>query len=136
MALGAAIERIFATIDAGGHVHDLMRAYERAAGRIVVRPGERPWLSIDDWHEKIVVSIDGNRVRLIAILAKHPGTGALTRTISGIIAAGLIPVIVEPTKEMRETCRRWGWKMRNVGDSFETYEEQWRPRFKNRRVKS
>lgn len=128
MGLEAALERILANIDAGGHTHDLMRADEAARGFTVIRPGERPWLPAQDWHETIVVSQDGDRVRLVAILAKRPGTGALTRAIAAITAAGLAPVIVEPTREMRETCRRWGWKMRRAGHDFDTFEEQWRPR--------
>jgi len=129
MGLDAAISEIMAVYDAGGSVVDLMRGNEAKAGRTIVKPGERPWLSADDWRHDVVVSIAGDRVRLIAIRALRPGTGALTRTIAGIIAAGLVPVIVEPTREMRETCRRWRWKMRRVGDSFDTFEEQWRPRF-------
>jgi len=132
MNLESALEEIFAVYDRGRSVHDLMRGNEAKAGRTVVKPGERPWLSADDWHYSVVVSIAGDRVRLIAIQALRPGTGALTRTIAGITAAGLIPVIVEPTREMRETCRRWGWKMRRVGDSFDTFEEQWRPKIKKK----
>ena len=124
----AAFERILAEIDKGGSVADLMRADETAAGRLVIRPGQQPWLAADDWDESVVVSIDRGRVRLVALLARNPRHGALRRTIDGIKAAGLVPVIVEPVREMRETCRRWGWKMKHVGNSFETREEQWMPR--------
>jgi hypothetical protein len=120
------IERLFAAMDAGARIEDIMREEERAAGRQVVVPGEVDWLSVDDWHPTIVVSVDGRDVRLVAILALRPGSGALTRTVAAIRSAGLRPVIVEPTREMRETCRRWGWRVERHGDGFDS-EERWMP---------
>lgn len=120
------IDRLFAALDAGTRIEDIMREEERAAGRQVVVPGEVGWLSADDWHHTVVVSIDGSDVRLVAILALRPGSGALTRTVAGILSAGLRPVIVEPTREMRATCQRWGWLVERHGKGFDG-EERWMP---------
>ena len=120
------LDRIFAALDAGARIEEMMRDDERAAGRKVVVPGEAVWLSAEDWHPTVVVSVDGRDVRLVAILALRPGSGALTRTVAGIRSAGLRPVIVEPTREMRATCQRWGWRMERHGKGFLS-EERWVP---------
>lgn len=122
------MDAVFATLDSGKPMHEIMRANEREAGFSVVVPGERSWLSADDWHPTVVVSTAGKEVRLVAILANRPGSGALRRTVKSIMDAGLVPVVVEPTREMRETMRRWKWKVRHVGHGFMDREEQWRPR--------
>lgn len=121
------LERIFAAIDTGEGIHGMMRADESVLGRRVVVPGDEPWLSADDWDPTVVVSIDGQQVRLIAILARNPGNSAFRRTVAGIQAAGLTPCVVCPSREMRETLKRWGWRGRHVGDGFGT-EERWYPR--------
>lgn len=126
MAAIPSIEALFEALDAGQRIEEIMREEERAAGRRVVLPGDEPWLSSDDWHPTVVVSIDKREVRLVAILALRPGSGAFSRTVAGIRSAGLLPVIVEPTREMRATLLRWGWSVRRSGVGFES-EEQWRP---------
>jgi hypothetical protein len=123
----AQIAKLFAAIDNRSRMEDIMRADERAKGYRVVLPGEVAWLPAEDWHPTVVVSIDGNRVRLVAILASQPGNGAFRRLVAAIRAADLIPIIIEPTREMRATLTRWRWKRRNVEYGFET-EEHWRPR--------
>lgn len=125
-ALADRVEAVFALMDSGRSMAEVMRDDERSAGRRVVVPGDEPWLSRDDWHHSVVVSIDGRRVRLVAIIALEPGKGALRRTVAGIIAAGLKPVIVEPTREMRETMRRWQWRRSTAGHGFRS-EERWSP---------
>jgi hypothetical protein len=120
------LDALFSILDSGRPIHEVMRDDERQAGRRVVVPGDEPWLSASDWNPTVVVSIDGDRVRLVAILAASPGNGALRRTIAGIAEAGLTPVIVEPTREMRETCRRWGWAQEHIGVGFMS-EEHWSP---------
>lgn len=125
--IGKIIDALFAELDSGKPMHEIMRGHERDAGYAVVIPGERPWLAADDWHPTVVVSTDEKIVRLVAILALHPGRGALRRTLAGIQAAGLVPVICEPTHEMRATCIRWGWK-RRVKDIGMYRCEQWSPR--------
>ncbi len=127
MALIDTLDKLFAAMDAGTPICEVMRNDERTNGFEIIKPGDVSWLSTDDWDETVVVSRDGNRIRLVAILAKNPGNGALTRTVKGILAAGLIPTIIEPTNEMRATCQRWGWKTRRVGAGFESYEI-WYPR--------
>jgi hypothetical protein len=108
-------------------MHEIMREEERASGHQVVIPGDEPWLAADDWHETIVVSRNGKEIRLIALYTSTPGRGAFRRTVSGILDAGLVPVIIAPTREMRETMIRWNWFPRHVGSGW-NHEEQWRPR--------
>lgn len=112
---------------AGRPMCEVMREDEEDAGYTTVLPGSEPWLSADDWDESIVVSRSKKEVRLIALMAKHPGSGAFTRTVNGIIDAGLIPVILAPVRDMRETVKRWNWAPRHVGSGW-NHEEQWRPR--------
>lgn len=131
MDVVGALERLFSALDAGMPIHELMRDNERAAGREVIIPGSVPWLSSEDWHPTVVVSKDGKRVRLIAIVALNPGRGALRRTITGIVSAGLEPRIVEPTIEMQSTLKRWGWRGRHCGSGL-TAENIWYPRKQGR----
>lgn len=120
---------IKATLRNGRPMQEVMRDMERAAGYRVVVPGNEAWLSADDWDATVTVSVDDRHktVRLVAILAKHPGSGAFRRTVKAIMAAGFTPCVIEPTHEMRATMRRWNWYPRRVGHGFES-EEQWRPR--------
>lgn len=127
MTIQQHIDALFAELDGGKKMHEIMRANEVGAGNTVVVPGDVPWLSIADWHPTVVVSVKGRVVRLVAILASRPGNGAFRRTVAGIIAAGLTPAVIEPTHEMRATMKRWKWKCRRAGYGLET-EEQWRPR--------
>ena len=128
MNIQGQIDALMEAISNGTPMHVLMRAEEEKLGNRVVVPGDEPWLSPDDWHSTVVVSVDDRArdVRLIAILALDPGTGALRRTVAGIKAAGLTPCIIAPTHEMRATCKRWGWVRTNVGRGW-NHEEQWRP---------
>lgn len=119
--------RLLSAMDAGMRMEDIMRADEIKAGRRVVKPGEEAWFPAADWHHSNVVSVEGDTVRLIAIWALNPGTGAFRRLVASIFAAGLKPCIIEPTNEMRATLKRWGWKGRRYGYGFES-EERWRPR--------
>jgi hypothetical protein len=123
-----AVERLCVAMDLGQRIEEVMRADERGKGHTIVKPGEVPWLPVDDWDPTVVVSIDGNRVRLVAILAKNPGSGAFRRLVDGIQAAGLIPCVVCPTRELEATLTRWKWKRKEVGSSFDNHETYWRPR--------
>lgn len=127
MTAGQYIDALARTLALGAPIEDVMRADERAAGNRIVRPGDEPWFSISDWHPSVVVSISGKRVRLVAILAQKPRNGSLHRLVTGIQSAGLIPVIIEPTNELRSTLKRWNWKCRRKGLGFSS-EEQWCPR--------
>lgn len=124
--LAEQLDRLFAQIGTGQRMEDIMRDDEAKAGRRVVKPGDEPWFSAADWHHSNVVSVDGDTVRLIAIWALNPGGGAFRRLVAAIHAAGLKPCIVEPTHEMRQTLKRWGWRGRRYGHGFES-EERWRP---------
>lgn len=112
---------------AGRPMWEVMREDELLAGNAVILPGDFPWLPTADWHETIIVSQSGKEIRLIAILANEPGKGAFRRLVTGILEAGLVPVIVAPTTIMRETMKRWNWARRDVGKGW-NHEEQWRPR--------
>lgn len=116
----AHLTQAFDRMRRGEGIHEQMRQDERDAGRRVVIPGDVPWLMAEDWDPTVVVSIDGKRVRLIAILAKRQGQGAFKRLVAAIQAAGLQPVIVAPTREMRATLKRWGWKERVTGSGITT----------------
>lgn len=107
-------------------IHEIMRENERESGNDVIVPGEVHWLPSEDWDETIVVSRNGKEIRLIAILARHPGNGAFRRLVHAILDAGLVPVIIAPSLEMAATMKRWGWHRRFVGSGFEQ-EDQWRP---------
>lgn len=121
-AMAAAIERIFEhPLGASGVIFE----DETAKGRKAVRPGDVSWFDPADWNPSSVASIFGNTVRLVLIDALRPGTGALTRMLSAIDAAGLRPVVVAPTREFAAALARRGWKRRSCGFGFE-HEEVWR----------
>jgi hypothetical protein len=96
-------------------------------GFTVVRPGDVPWLPASDWLPLTIASTNGKRVRLVALAAVRPGQGALLRLVITIMAAGLEPVIVEPSGRMVETLRRWGWRPRRIGKGFAA-QHVWHPR--------
>lgn len=112
---------------AGRPMWEVMREDEMLAGNAVILPGDFPWLSTEGCDPTIIVSQSGKEIRLIALLARNPGHGVFRRTVSGIIASGLVPVIIAPVVQMRETMKRWNWYRRDVGSGW-NHEEQWRPR--------
>lgn len=101
---------------------------EEKRGFVVVRPGDRDWLPTSDWARDSVASVHGRTVRLVLLQAHKSGKGALTRTLEKIAAEGLTPAIIDPTPELAATLKRRGWRGRQAGRSFETYETVWRPR--------
>lgn len=122
--------RLMTQVGAGLDMASIMKSDEIKAGRRVVKPGDEPWLPAEDWYSDVIVSVDGDTVRLVAIRARNPGHGAFRRLIAGIEAAGLKPCVLEPVPEMAATLKRWGWKHRRYGIGIEA-EERWRP---NRRI--
>lgn len=128
------VAHLLADVIATGRRHPLgvagiMIDAEIAAGRTPIQPGysERFSFSSADWHTPAVVSLEGNEVRLVAILATNPGHGSLRRLVRAIENAGLRPVIVEPVgRVMPAILKRWGWKRRIKGAGEERLEE-WRP---------
>lgn len=129
------VERLAKSI-AGAERHPLgiaglMIESEVAAGRKPVQPGATvPFdFPADDWVSPAVVSIDGDEVRIIAILAQRIGGGSFRRLIDNIIAAGLRPVVVEPVGTiMPAIMKRWGWRGRRVGGGWESCVEFRPPR--------
>lgn len=121
------VEQIVALLEDERPMHEIMRDDEVQRGHKIIVPGDRPWLSKEDWVDSVTVSQSGREIRLVAILATRPGNGAFRRTVTGILDAGLVPVVVAPTREMRETMQRWNWFPRHVGSGW-GHEEQWRPR--------
>lgn len=107
-------------------IHIVLREAERNRGFRVVVPGDEPWLPAADWHPTVVVSVAGRDVRLVAILATKPGSGAFTRMVGRILASGLQPVVLCPTYAFSEALRRRGWNQRFVGTGAQA-EEHWRP---------
>jgi hypothetical protein len=98
---------------------------EEARGFKVIRPGNVPWFQASDWRAASVASIHGVRARLVLLHAVESGRGAMTRTIAGVKAAGLLPVVVEPTRELAATLSRRGWKPHDEGTTFEDCETVW-----------
>lgn len=100
-------------------------AHEDARGFNVVRPGDEPWFSVEDWRPASVASIDGRRVRLVLLHAHVNGQGALTRTLAAIKLAGFTPSIIEPTRELKATLARRGWIAYTHGSTFDDQETIW-----------
>lgn len=106
---------------------NVMREEQEALGRRVLALGDEPWLSKDDWNDDIVISVDANRVWILALIAKVPGRRSFSRMVDGILDAGLVPVVVCPFASMEEILKRWDWRgIRNE----ETMESQWFPQRK------
>lgn len=81
-----------------------------------------------EW-ERGVITRKGDEIRLVAILAKQPGSGAFRRLIAAVEAADLRPVIVCPVGEvMPAIMKRWKWTrtLHRDGDLLDVREE-WRP---------
>lgn len=106
-------------------VYEQMRDAERERGFRVVIPGEERWLSADDWVGSNVVSVDGDEVRLVAILAKRPGS--FRRLLATLATHGLKPVVICPIGPMMPAIlKHYGWVKREIGSGWNA-EEQWRP---------
>ena len=108
--------------------YDLVAAIvesESSRGFRVIRPGDAPWFRATDWRAASVASIDGKRARLVLLHALESGRGAMTRTISGIVEAGLTPAIIDPTRDLAATLKRRHWRSREEGSTFEDRENVW-----------
>lgn len=119
------LDRAAALLAQRGPIYESMRAAERERGFRVVLPGEERWLSPDDWDQSVVVSQDGAEVRLVAILARKPGS--FRRLLASLASHGLRPVVVCPIGPiMPAILAHYGWTMRTLGSGWDA-EEQWRP---------
>jgi hypothetical protein len=106
-------------------IGDLMRTAELAQGYKIVK--EASWLDWDDWTKWTIISTDGRHVRLVALEAVKPGTGAFTRLIEKITAAGLVPVLVEPGQSLVDWAKRRNYKTRTIGRG-RFHHTIWHPR--------
>lgn len=119
------LDRAAALLSDRRPIYEQMRAAERERGFQVVIPGEVEWLPAEDWHESNVVSRDDDEVRLIAILAKRPGS--FRRLLSRLALHRLRPVVVCPIGPiMPAILQHYGWIKREIGSGWDM-EEQWRP---------
>jgi hypothetical protein len=109
-----------------GSPSQAMREDEVAMGFEPIYPGERPWLPAEDWSPRDVVSIRSTTIRIVAILAKRPGTGAFSRLITAIAKAGMTPIVVEPMFDMPNILKRWGWTSQIIGAGSQR-QEIWSP---------
>jgi hypothetical protein len=100
-------------------------ALEHAQGFEPVRSAA--WLNWNEWDSDSVFTLDGDRVRLVLIAAIQPGHGAFTRLIAAIEAAGLTPVLVEPSRLLIDWCNRHDWRSRRVGKGRHK-QHVWHPR--------
>lgn len=104
-----------------------MTATEIEKGYTPIRVGEADWLPVKDWQDNAIVSMDGRKVRIVAVIAKEQGRGAFSRLVTNIIKSGLQPVVVCPFSQMESILERWNWRKKIVGSTYEDVEEQWFP---------
>lgn len=100
---------------------------ERERGYKVVRPGDVDWLPTTLWKNSSICSIDGDRVRIVLIEARHQKSGAFRRLLGHIADMEMIPVVIEPHDRLAATLASWGWKRRRIGSGFDA-ETIWYPR--------
>ncbi|MDE2104135.1 MAG: hypothetical protein KGL39_43255 [Patescibacteria group bacterium] len=101
---------------------------ERARGAVLIPLGATDPIALprEDWDVGVVTRL-GDEIRIVAILAKRPGTGAFSRLLASIRAAGLRPVVVAPLGDvMPALMKRWGWTRTIAGAGFDACKE-WRP---------
>lgn len=103
---------------------NVMRRDETAKGHKVVWPGEADWFVTGDWLDDAVVTTVpfSPIVRIVAIVAARPSTGAFSRMIRGICKSGLVPVVVCPFPDMEEILKKWGWEHSTEGDGFDSVD--------------
>jgi hypothetical protein len=105
-----------------------MIEHERNLGFTIVRVGEADFLPESDWLPGTIVSTDGARVRLVALLARKPGHGAFRRLVKALIERSFEPVVVEPFARLQDHLEREGWKRRRIERGQAGAHEVWYPR--------
>lgn len=123
--IASTIDRCF-EIGAG----NAMREEESAKGYTPLKLGDKPWLKVDDWLDDVVMSLDGNRVRIIALIAKQQGAGTFSRMITAIIQDDLKPIVIAPFAQMEGILRAWDWRQVIKGDTFYDRVDEWFPQRK------
>lgn len=79
-----------------------------------------------DW-KRGVISLKDGEVRIIAVEARTPRSGALKRLVKSIQDAGLKPVIAAAMFEMPAILTRWGWVKTVENDGDWGKIDLWRP---------
>ena len=105
---------------------DLMRQDEVLQGFQII--SQAKWLDWNDWDRHTIISMDHNRVRLVALQAKVPGQGAFTRLIDALDKAGLVPVLVEPNQTLIDWCHRHFYRKRTLNKGRKYQHEVWYPK--------
>ena len=90
-----------------------MIASELEQGFTLVK--DAAWLDWHEWDEHTIITQDNKRVRLVALQAKNPGTGAFTRLIRKIFACNQHPVLVEPNQLLIDWCERHDFRSKRIG---------------------
>jgi hypothetical protein len=110
---------------------EMMRANiierEKERGFAVYAPGEVEWFPRCDWKDSSVISVTGNRVRIVLVEARTQKGGAFRRLLHAINEMQMVPVVVEPHDRLAAVLVGWGWRHRKVGVGFEG-ENVWYPR--------
>lgn len=129
MAVSDIEAAIFECLDDPDGVAAFIAKGEKKRGYKVVPVGSVEWLPETEWDHDSVVSLDekNTAVRLVLIVARHKRRGSFKRLVSAIIAAGMKPYVIEPTFEMADIMRKWGWKSRSKGATFSTRENWFEP---------
>lgn len=87
-----------------------------AMGKVVLFPGDVAWFSAADWRkDSYVVLNEEGEVWLSFLVARRPGTGALTRLLGEIDRLEKEPVIVCPLGAMQSIIRRKGFRPHHGG---------------------
>lgn len=92
---------------------DKIRASEVALGFSVI--AQARWLDPEEWTARCIISQDNRRIRLVALEARHPHTGAFGRLVEKIMKEDHVPVVVEPNALLTEWCRRHWYRKRFCG---------------------
>lgn len=103
---------------------------EEAKGHEIIRVGSVDWLPASEWPTDIVIAKAKNTIRIVAIYNRDQGNGAFSRMVRGIQSAGLKPMVVCPSHQMRDILKGWNWRKQMVGTSFHDHEERWFPQRK------
>jgi len=92
---------------------DKIKATEVAQGFSIVETAR--WLDPEDWDRWTIVSQDHRRIRLVALSARIPYSGAFTRLIDRIVCEQMVPVVVEPNEFLTAWCRKHWFRKRSSG---------------------
>jgi hypothetical protein len=77
----------------------------------LVLPGQRPWFPADEWEAHSFIFDHDSEVWLSMMMAKSPGTGALSRLMAAIWAQGKRVVVPCPFARMGAILRAKGFAL-------------------------